>query len=101
MRRATTPTHIFTFPESVEVGSVTEVLVSYSQCGKEVLRKTIDDLMIDTENNSFSVKLTQDESTKFAPGEALVQLKARKNNAVFASQMIRFPIKPVLTSEDI
>lgn len=57
MRRATTPTHIFTFPESVEVGSVTEALVSYSQCGKEVLRKTLDDLMIDTDGNSFRLNL--------------------------------------------
>lgn len=101
MRRATTPTHIFTFPETVEVASVTDVLISYSQNGRTILQKKLDDLTLDIENNAFSVKLTEDESKLFAPGKALVQLRAKNNNAALASQMMWLPVKPVINSEDM
>ena len=101
MRRATTPTHTFTFPETVEVGSVLEVLISYSQGGQTVLQKNLSNLTMDTESNSFSVKLTQDETKLFAPGKAVIQLRAKKGTAVLASQMMWLPVKPVINSEEI
>lgn len=101
MRRATTPTHIFTFPETVEVSSVTEVLIIYSQCGKTILKKTLDDLTIDTTNNAFNLTLTQKETDLFAPGEALIQVRVKTNEAALASQMIWLNVKPVLNSEEI
>jgi ABC-type phosphate transport system ATPase subunit len=99
MRRATTPTHTFTFPEDVEVDSVTGLLVTYSQCGKTLLEKTLNDVVRDVENNNFSLALTQSEVNLFAPGKALVQLRAKVGGAVLASQMIWLEIKPVLNSE--
>ncbi len=99
MRRATTPTHTFTFPETVGVGSVTSILISYSQRGRNILEKTLDDVIIDTENNAFNVKLTQTETDLFAPGKALVQVRVKTNDAALASQMIWLTIKPVLNSE--
>lgn len=101
MRRATTPTHIFTFPETVEVGSVSEILISYTQCGKTILEKTLENLTIDTDNNRFEVKLTEAETDKFAPGKALIQLRAKIGDTTLASQMIVFPVKPVLNSEEM
>lgn len=101
MRRATTPTHIFTFPEEVEVSNVTDILISYSQCGQKILEKTLNDLTIDTENNAFTLKLTQKETDSFAPGKALVQVRAKTNGATLASQMIWLTVKPVLNSEEM
>lgn len=102
MRRATTPTHNFTFPEDIPVDSLTEVLVTYSQCKKTVLEKRLSDLEISTESNSFSCTLTQAETKKFAPGEALVQIRAKgENGKVLASQMIWVDVKPVLNSEEM
>lgn len=101
MRRATTPTHIFTFPETVEVGSVQEVLISYSQGGQTVLQKNLSDLAMDTEKNAFSAKLTQDETRLFAPGKAIIQLRAKNGTVVLASQMMWLPVKPVINSEEI
>lgn len=101
MRRATTPTHIFTFPETVEVSSVTEILISYSQCGKTILKKTLDDLVMDTEKNTFSLTLTQAETKLFAPGKALIQVRAKTGNAVLASKMIWLTVKPVINSEEM
>lgn len=101
MRRATTPTHIFTFPETVEVASVTEILISYSQCNKKVLEKKLDDLAIDTENNAFQLTLTQQETDSFAPGKALIQVRAKAGGSALASQMLWLPVKPVLNSEEM
>lgn len=101
MRRATTPTHIFTFPDTVEVSSVTEILISYSQCGKVILEKTFNDLSIDTDKNAFYLDLTQDETDLFAPGKALIQVRAKTDNKTLASQMIWLTVKPVLNSEEM
>lgn len=100
MRRATTPTHTFTFPDTVSVDSISELLVTYSQCGKTILTKTLDDMV--PGENSFSCKLTQDETNLFAPGKALIQVRAKNLSGVaLASQMIWLTIKPVLESEDL
>ncbi len=99
MRRATTPTHTFTFPEDVPVAEVDDVLVTYSQDGANVLEKTKKDLEIDTENNMYIVpKLTQAETNLFAPGKALIQLKAKVGDTVMESQMLWLTVKPALNS---
>lgn len=99
MRRATTPTHTFIFPEKIQVTSVTEALLTYSQCGVNKLEKKLSDLSINAETNSFSIKLSQEETTKFAPGKALIQVRIKIGDATLASQMIWLPVKPVLDSE--
>lgn len=102
MRRATTPTHIFTFPDNVDLADIRAALISYSQCGKNILEKTLDDLTVDTENRTLSVELTQEESNLFAPGKALVQVRVRtKNHSSLTSQMIWVTVKPALNSEVI
>lgn len=102
MRRATTPTHTFTFPEDVEVGTITEAEVIYSQNGATVLKKSLSDLSIDENTNSIYFTMTQDETNLFAPQKALIQVRAKNNNgAVLASQMIWLTIKPVLDSEEL
>lgn len=101
MRRATTPTHIFNFPDGVSVSEITEALITYSQCGKIILEKTLNNLTIDTENNAISLDLTQSETDLFAPGKALVQVRAKINDAAINSQMIWVTVKPALNSEVI
>lgn len=99
MRRATTPTHTFTFPSDVLVSEITNVLITYSQCGKNILEKKLDDLDIDTENNMLILpKLTQEETNLFAPGKALIQVKAQIDEKVLESQMIWLTVKPALNS---
>lgn len=100
MRRATTPTHTFTFPDDLSVSEVTEVQLTYSQAGNKILEKSLKDLSIDADKNYFAITLTEAETNLFAPGKALIQLKAKINGTVMASQMIWLSIKPVLDSGD-
>ncbi len=101
MRRASTPTHIFTFPGDVLVSSVSDLIITYSQCGNKILEKKLGDVVTNTEDNSFSLLLTQTEVNKFAPGKALIQVKAKVNEGVLVSQMIWLMVKPALNSEEI
>ena len=102
MRRATTPTHTFTLPDEVPVDSLSKVLLTYSQNGNTILEKSLSDLTIDTTKNTLSYELTQAETNLFAPGKALIQLRAKHNNgAVLESQMVWLTIKPALNSEAI
>ena len=102
MRIATTPTHKFYFPAIVSVGDISEAEFTYGQRGEKLLTKTLDDFAKDLTENSLSIKLKQEETKKFAPGEALVQARIKVvNGAVLASQMLIFDVKPVLDSEEI
>lgn len=102
MRRATTPTHEFTFPKDIPIDGLVEVLITYNQDKKTVLEKELGDLIISIKNNSVSYTLTQEEANKFVPGKALIQVRAKgENGIVLASQMLWLDIKPVLNSEEL
>lgn len=99
MRRATTPTHIFTLPESISISEATEAQIIYSQNGASILEKNMKDITIDGENNTFELSLSEEETNLFAPGKALIQVRLKIEDAVLASQMIFLNVKPVLNSE--
>ena len=102
MRRATTPTHKFIFPDELKVDELDEILLTYGQCGDaKVLEKTLADLVVTKEDNSISYTLTQADTNKFTPGKAVVQARAKKNGTVLASQMLVFDVKPVLNEEEM
>lgn len=102
MRRATTPTHIFTLPDEVGVTTIVAANLVYSQDGEMKLKKSLNDLIIDENKNALYFTFTQDEATIFAPAKALTQLRVKTSDgAILASQMIWVTIKPVLDSEGI
>lgn len=102
MRRATTPTHTFTLPSSVTVGSLQKAVLTYSQNGGTVLQKSLADLTIDSDKNALYYEMTQEETLLFAPGKALAQLCVKNQNGkVFRSQMLWVTVKPALDSEVI
>ena len=58
--RGTTPTNVFNV--NVDLRDVEDILITYSQKGKPVINKTIDDVEITEE--SLTVTLTQTETLK-------------------------------------
>lgn len=100
MRRATTPTHTFTFPEEVDVSTLADLTLSYSQDGKIILEKSLSNVEVSASDNAISYTFTQAEANAFAPGKALAQVRVKdQGGSVLASQMIWLDIKPVLNSE--
>ena len=102
MRRGTTPIHNFHFPRDVKVANVTKARVTYSQGGSSVLEKELDDMIVDTSNNALHLKLTEEETTLFAPSKALIQIRIEYDNGpVLASQMIWEVVRPALNTEEL
>ena len=98
MIRATTPTHVFTLPDTLTTEDMTEILVTYSQCDHKIVEKTKKDLELSA--NQFSVKLTQQEMNKFQAGLALIQVRAKnQEDEVMASQIFKVKVRPVLNQE--
>lgn len=71
--RGTTPTHSFKLP--LELVSIDEIRVIYSQKGKPVLIKTMEDMTID--GTECSWKLTQEETFKFKSYGEPIEIQAR------------------------
>jgi hypothetical protein len=73
MYRGTTPTYIFTLPESVDMTQATDVYVTFAKTDTTIiLTKTGDDLEV-TEH-TVSVYLTQEETLSFPNAKVAVQL---------------------------
>lgn len=63
MYKGTTPTFIFTLPETVDLSMASNVYVTFAKSDGGVVEKTGDDLVIDS--NRVSVFLTQKETLTF------------------------------------
>ena len=106
MIRATTPTHIFTFPEEVEPSNCEKIQITYSQDSNRgcrfsehiILEKNKSDLII--EGQSVFVNLTQQEMNKFVASVAQVQVRVKTySGKVLASQILNVKVKKVLNEE--
>ena len=96
MIRATTPTHIFTFPDNPNTYDA--ILITYKQ-NEIVLEKEKPDLTID--GNTASVMLTQEETKLFTP-DALVKVQVRvayNGGEAFASPVTVLRVEDVLNDE--
>lgn len=101
MTRGTTPTH--TFRTKVDLREVDRLYITYSQNGRNVLEKTLEDCTI-TEN-TIQTELTQAETLRFddrSDAPVLVQVRARfPNGRAMASKMIRTTADKILKDGEI
>ena len=94
MRRGTTPTHTFTIPNEISVPTLEVIYITYSQFGRTVLEKDIDDLLIN--NQKLSITLTQEETLSFKDGTANVQIRCRSSEDIaYASDIKTIKVETV------
>lgn len=94
MIRATTPIHVFSFPE--DPASYDVILITYKQ-GSVILEKNKDDLTIDSDAKTATVILTQSETAQFSGGYVQIQVRVAFANGVsYASSIIVEPVDTVL-----
>lgn len=99
MKRATTPTHIFTLPFSYSE-TVSKCLITYKQNDEIVLTKTEKDIQVENDKD-IVVKLTQEETISFKPN-TLVKMEIRvltKNGDALASNIMQKAVEDVLNDE--
>lgn len=102
MRRGTTPTHVFTVPKEIPVGTLTVIEVTYCQFLQEILTKTEEDVTRDTEENTLSVTLTQADTLRFQPAKVEIQVRAKTALGIaYASQVIKIDAKRILKEGEI
>ena len=98
MIRATTPTHVFTFPQDPD--EYDEILITYKQ-DAVVIEKHKADCTIDGQAKSASVQLSQTETNRFCSG-APVKIQVRvafTSGESFASSIFEIPVLDVLDDE--
>lgn len=101
MIRGTTPTITMKLPNTVNVDNIASAIVSIEQSGKEVIKKTTSDILKNKDNNSLSIKLSQDETLSLsANNKAILQLKIKTfTETVIASLPRSLVIRDVINEE--
>ena len=101
MIRGTTPTH--TFKTKVDLRGVDCLYVTYSQNGRTVLEKTLEDCTV--EEDSIQTELTQQETLLFddrSDMPVFVQIRVRfPNGKAMASKIIRTTAEKILKDGEI
>lgn len=101
MYRVTTPTHTLTLP--IDTATCDEIQVTYKQ-DKVVLVKHYENNIVPDgmtlDGEDVVIKLTQEETKKFkADRSALLQVRVRVGENVYASRTFKMPVGAVLNEE--
>ncbi len=75
LTRGTTPTITLNIKDEIDLSQVTEVWIYFSQQNKVKIDKTIEDVTIDTANNTITVLLSQDDTLGLKSGDAIFQMR--------------------------
>lgn len=96
MYRGTTPS--LTFKLDIDVNRITNLSIVFSQGGKILYTKMMEDCQIISENNSILVTLTQEETLELEPNRDMhVQLKLQLDNEkVSVSRYINIYVDDVI-----
>ena len=99
MTRGTTPTYIIDFKEEIDFSSVTTWVVTLRQAGRKL---SIEDPVVDLENRTIKVTLNQEQTLRFARGQAELQVRGVfADGTAFASDIGSVPINEVLDARII
>lgn len=100
MQRGTTPTHTFTFGETLSGAVFDKIFITYKQGEKVIVEKSVKDIVV-TED-SFIVKLTQAETLLFSPGQVQIQIRVKTiNGQALASNILTVPASEILKDGEI
>lgn len=99
MIRATTPTHVFTFPNDIDPSECERILITYKQNGQIVFE--IEETALDIDGQTVSYTFSQEETNLFsAAANAQVQVRILTSTGdALASDITMFSVRPVLNDE--
>lgn len=95
MRRGTTP-DIMIMLDGIEFAALKVMYITFKQ-DKNLITKTIQDVVYDEETKQISVHLTQEDTLSFHNGYVFVQIRALTNsdNAI-ATDIVRLNVDEIL-----
>lgn len=98
MTRGTTPTLTLKL-KNCDVSLLDNVYITFKQnrYQNKVLEKTLDDISVDIEKNTLTIRLTQEDTLYFCESDVEMQLRAvTTNNQAVASKIIKLPVNRIL-----
>ncbi|MBR5835593.1 MAG: hypothetical protein IKY66_05450 [Bacteroidales bacterium] len=95
MIRGTTPTHSFTLP--INVDTIDEIHIIYSQNGRVKVRKTKKDCAM--WDNKVELKLSQNETLNFTHAPVQMQVRIMRQDTVMASKVFTLNCGKCLENE--
>lgn len=103
MRRGITSTIIFTLPPEAAVADLVDARISIGQNEKELFSHPLSDMIADSNGNTLSLDLTQEETLLLNPKySAELQLKVKFiGGAVLATPIYRTSVRKILNEEVI
>ena len=98
--QGTTPSINIALENDHIVDDITELSATVVQ-GSLIIRKTLDDVLLDSENNEICINLTEDDTLKFSAGVANVQIRYKLDcdDNIYASRKYPFRIYPLIVME--
>lgn len=94
MTRGTTPTYIISFDETIDFSSVDTWLITLKQADAML---SINDPVVDVEEGTLSITLSQEQTLGFKSGQARLQVRGMfADEVAFASNICTVPINPIL-----
>lgn len=103
MYRGTTPTITFNINTDLDLNEIAECWITF-KAHIGVKEKTFDktDLIIDAENNTITVAMTQEETLYFDRGKVFVQIRLRMNDDLaYASDVKEMSMNGILKDGEI
>ena len=92
MTRGTTPIYMITL-EEVNPAQIDDLYVTFRQDGLKVTKTSAD---IDIVDDVLQVPLTQEETLMFRCGHLNIQVRGIIGEAVFATNIVRDKVEPIL-----
>ena len=101
MRRGTTPTITMWLPAGISCAEISDAIFSIAQSGTEIVTKKFDDIVKNSDDNTLSVVLTQEDTLALnACTSAKMQVKVKINDAILASDITTVSVGDIL-NEDV
>lgn len=102
MIRGTTPTIQIQLPDDVPIADLDAAVFSFAQRDTEIIKKTLDEMMRNAEDNTLIIELSQQETLRFTDNVLVdMQLKIKRQGNVDVTDIVRMPVDTVINKEVI
>lgn len=99
--RGTTPTlELIVPPDKLNLSDVTSLLIPISQRNEVLVLKDMGEVLVDTQENTIGIYLTEEETLKFEVGNAEIQLIYWIDTAKYATSIATFRFNKILYEKD-
>lgn len=101
MYQYTTPTITITMPENVDVSDIDGLYIPFFQGKTELFHRELNDVTIDSENNTIIISLTQEETGACSVGTLTFQCHFKIGDVAYATNKLSTSVKDNLHDEEL